>query len=689
MSVNDSLLEVYIYENSQLLEQLEGILLTAEKVKSLSDEHVDEIFRVMHTIKGGSAMMSFDSMAKMSHAIEDLFSYVRERRPRSDDWSQIIDIVLSATDFLKNGLAQITSGGQVADSPSTLMDEIKDYVSQLKKRVIEPKAEPKVPEGTAEADLELDARFYRAKVTFEPDCKMENVRAFGIVTSISDLCSRLAHVPEDILGTDSDEQIVINGFLLYMRTDADPEVLKKNIMQTLFLKTLEFAEIPADSPELPKELVDAAPAEPEAAPPAKAAAPDAAKAAAPEAPKAAPAAAAPADLKQSLISVNINKLDKLMNLVGEIVSTETMVIASPDILGLELDNFTKSARLLRKLTDELQDVVMSIRMIPVSSTFHKMNRIVRDMCKKVNKEAELVIIGEETEVDKNIIDHLADPLMHIIRNSMDHGLETAEEREAKGKNPVGRIVLEARNTGGDVIIIQSDDGRGLNRERILKKAAERKMLTKPESEITDKEAFSYVLLPGFSTKDQVSEFSGRGVGMDVVRKNIEKVGGTMSLESAPDKGTTVTIKIPLTLAIMDGMQIRVGNAVYVIPVLSISQSFKVAPGVADIIVDPNGNEMLLKSGECYPIINLSRRYNIPGAVESYTDGIMILVEADNQKACLFADALIGEIQAVVKPVPAFAARNTGRAHDLAGCTIMGDGCISLILNVGSLLSAGQ
>ncbi|PKM96539.1 MAG: hypothetical protein CVU79_12935, partial [Elusimicrobia bacterium HGW-Elusimicrobia-3] len=236
---------------------------------------------------------------------------------------------------------------------------------------------------------------------------------------------------------------------------------------------------------------------------------------------------------QKMISVNVDKLDNLMNLVGELMITESMVTQCPEVAVIQSENFHKASIELHKITVELQDMVMSIRMVPLSTTFVKMNRIVRDMCKKLHREVELDLYGEETEVDKNIIEHISDPLMHIIRNAIDHGIESEEERLAKGKEKVGHIVLEAKNVGSDVLIVIKDDGRGLDKTRILEKARQNDLLTKPVEETSDREIFKLVLLPGFSTKENITEFSGRGVGMDVVTKNLEEVGGTVRVNFTP------------------------------------------------------------------------------------------------------------------------------------------------------------
>ena len=381
--------------------------------------------------------------------------------------------------------------------------------------------------------------------------------------------------------------------------------------------------------------------------------------------------------------MNVAKLDKLMDLVGEMVIAEAMVIQNPDLRGLELENFHTASRHLHKITTELQDMVMSIRMVPLANTFHKMHRIVRDMCKKLDKEVKLEIIGEETEVDKNIIEHISDPLMHLVRNSIDHGIELPSEREAKGKPAVGIITLEAKNSGSDVLVIIRDDGKGLNKEKILSRARENELLTKPENEMTDKEIYNLIFIPGFSTKEKISEFSGRGVGMDVVTKNIEEVGGSASIDSIEGKGTTITLKIPLTLAIIDGMTVRVGHSRYTIPITAIKESFR--PGENDVFRDPDGNEMIMVRGECYSILRLHKCYDVKTDITEFTEGILIMVEQDERIICLFADELVGQQQVVVKTLPNYI-KNTRKIQGLAGCTLLGDGSISLILDVAGIVS---
>ena len=394
-------------------------------------------------------------------------------------------------------------------------------------------------------------------------------------------------------------------------------------------------------------------------------------------------------MKQNLISVNLMKLDSLMDIVGEIVITESMVTSSPELKLLprdSFDNFMKSGRQLRKLTDDLQDIAMSLRMVPISGVFQKMNRIVRDMNQKLGKDVRLKIIGEDTEVDKTIVDSIQDPIMHIVRNSMDHGIEeTKEERIAAGKDPQGEIILSASHTSSEVVISVSDDGYGMDPHKLLAKAKEKGLLTKPESEYTRKEALSLIMVPGFSTNQAVTEYSGRGVGMDVVKKNVESVGGTVSISSEDGAGTTMTMKIPLTLAIVDGMKVTVGNSIFTIPISNIRQSFKVRDN--QIILDEYGNEMVERMGSFYPIIRLHNFYRLDTQVTSAEDGILLWVEASDRSYCLFVDDLIGEQQVVVKPLPTYLNSFELKNYGITGCTILGDGNISIILDILSLHAA--
>ena len=667
MSQSDSLLEVYIFENLQLLDQLETHMLSAEKAERFTEAQVDAIFRILHTVKGSSGMMSFDGLAHLSHAMEDLFSFIRDNKAKAYDHRKVCDLVFAAQDFLKSEIERLQDGILPDKDPKALLEEIAQYHQQLKSGNPAPsadaapaaaKTEP-VPAAPAQAEASPGAKRYEAKIRFEKDCKMENVRAFGIVKSIEQLCSVITTIPADVLQDGSDDYIAEHGFTLTMVSEASLEQLKEQISSNFFIAKLELNEL--------AQAADAA------------AAKQAEKAEA----TAQAAELSSAHQKQNYMSVRLEKLDKLMDLVGEIVISESTVTKNPEVTSLRIDSFEKAARHLRKLTDELQDTVMSIRMIPISATFHRLERILRDICKKTDKQAELMISGEDTEMDKSVIDNLGDPLMHIIRNSIDHGIEEPAVRLKKGKPAAGRITVDARNNGGEVLIVVSDDGRGLDREKILKKGIEAGLVKKPENEMTDKEIYSLIFAAGFSTNQVVTEFSGRGVGMDVVQRNVEKMGGSISVDSVPDRGMSVQFRIPLTLAIITGMQVSVAGSIFILPLLSITKSFKPSPG--EVFNDPDGNEMILIRGKCYPVVRLHRLFNIEGAKTRPEDGILVLLEGDQHSYCLFVDSLIGEQQTVIKPLPPYITRSLGWQHGIAGCTILGDGSVSLILDVNGLL----
>jgi len=497
---------------------------------------------------------------------------------------------------------------------------------------------------------------------------MENMRAFAIVHNLKKISEIISYFPEDIIENNKSAEVIQkNGFEIEFKTELDFENVKSILSETIFLKDLKLELIN------PSENSDRGSAIETAVSKTGGTIGDSQG-------KSAIKQALKQSVKQSMISVNVTKLDKLMDLVGELVISQAMVIQNPDLEGLELNNFNKAASQLQKLTNELQDAVMSIRMVPLSATFQKMHRVVRDMSKKLNKDIKLEIIGEETEVDKNIIEHLSDPLTHLVRNAVDHGIEPVEERIKKGKSRTGTITLEARNEGGDVWIFVKDDGRGLDKDSILKKVTERGLLKKAENELTDREIYSYIFLPGFSTNDKVTEYSGRGVGLDVVNKNIKEIGGTIQVDSVYGAGMTVSIKIPLTLAILDGMKVRVGKAVYIIPITSIREAFKVQESA--IIRDENNNEMIMLRGECYPVIRLHEFFKIKADTEKLTEGVILVVENEMKKACLFADEILGVQQVVLKTLPRYIKKIKG----ISGCTVTGSGNVSLIIDVPGMLN---
>ena len=801
------MVDMYIFETTSLLEQLDQILMKTENENSFGEEEINEIFRIMHTIKGSSAMMGLDNMSHLAHAIEDMFYIIREDKPVISDMRSLYDLVFTASDLLKAEIDLVQDEDSEPTDFSDTMTKIKDFAAMLKNGGAAPApAAPAAAAAPEAAAPEADAgemvtvttgggdNTTTVKVTFEEDCKMENLRALLVINNIRNECSMLKFEPEDIEdNSDTAKVIVENGFIIHFTpAQTTPEDIISLIGSTMNVKTCEIVsmggqksiEVPAytlttvkvefvedckmenlralmvinnireecdqlaftpadietnqsdaqtirdngfiinfksgygddaiikiieETPNVDKVTVikhgsdtPAAASAPAPAPQAEQAVqpaqPAAAPAPAPAAPKAEakPAAAEkpaekkhtegkPSAAKQSLISVNLYKLDQLLDMVGEIVITEAMVTSNPDLKGLRLDNFQKAARQLRKLNSELQDIVMSIRMVPISGAFNKMSRIVRDMKVKLNKDVDLVFEGEETEVDKSIIDNLNDPLMHMVRNSMDHGIEEhAEDRIAAGKSAKGKITLSAYSSSGEVVIVVADDGMGMNPEKLLDKAEKNGILTKPRSEYTEKEALNLIMLPGFSTNETVTEYSGRGVGMDVVRQNIEKCGGTVSVDSKLGEGTSFIIKIPLSLSIVDGMEVSVGSSIFTIPISYIKESFKLKPN--QVLRDTDGKEMVMIRGECYPLIRLYELYDLNGADSDLYSGIIILVESDGKCACLLADELIGEQQVVVKPFPPLLNNFNVKQNGMSGCSILGDGSITIILDISNIIS---
>ncbi len=677
----ESLMEAFIYETTTLLEQLDEIMLESEKERNISGDNINEIFRIMHTIKGSAAMMGFTGISNMAHSVEDVFYIIRENPSYLDMvCDAVFDLVFQASDFLKQEIENVQGEDYQENDPTPIIQRLEQQAAIMKGEEAAPKEQVDASADSISDVPQIEGgNVHYIRVKFEDGCQMENIRAFALVNQVKDLCEELKTVPEN---PEKDaslcEEIVQNGFLLIVKPHNSIDEIEKVVETALNVQSYEIEQPPAL--EQPKSEAVEQPVM-EEQPPVSIAKQEAEK------PKSQPqpAAAPKVNAKQSLISVNQSKLDHLMDLVGELVTAESIVASNPDLKGQRLDNFTKSIRELRKLTDELQDVVMSIRMVPLNGTFQKMNRIVRDMCKKLGKRVDLVTEGGETEVDKTINDAIADPFMHMIRNSMDHGIESVEERIASGKSEVGQIKLSARNAGGEILIDIADDGQGLDTHKLLQKARNNGLLVKAESDYTDKEIFHLIMLPGFSTNEQVTEFSGRGVGMDVVRKNVEKVGGSISIDSTKGKGTTFTIKIPLTLAIMDGMDISVGDTTFTIPITSIKQSFKITDG-SQVFFNTDGKEMIMLRGECYPIVRLHELFQIPTEITDLQSGIMIQVESSNNIFCIFADELIGEQQVVVKPFPPFFNKYGLKDSGLSGCTILGDGNISLIIDVRNLVS---
>ncbi len=394
------------------------------------------------------------------------------------------------------------------------------------------------------------------------------------------------------------------------------------------------------------------------------------------------ASAGAANATTGFVKVDTVKLDSLIDLVGELVIAESMVVQDRELKQVPSRSLSRNLAQLHRITSELQRTAMSLRMVPIRATFQKMNRLVRDLAGKQQKKVQLVLSGEDTELDRNIVEEISDPLIHMIRNAVDHGVELPDVRSAHGKIATGRIHLRAFHRGGNIVIQIQDDGNGLNKERLLAKARD-KGLVKPEEQLSDPEIYNLIFAPGFSTADQVTEISGRGVGMDVVRRNIEKLRGKVEIETVLGQGTTFTIYLPLTLAIIDGMIVGVSEERYIIPTLSVRESFR--PKREMISTVQARGELVNVRGRLSPLLRLHQFFQRPAKVLDPTEGIVVVVESGSQTRCLLVDELIGKQEVVIKSLGGALKKNPS----LAGGAVLGDGRVGLILNVDALVRLDQ
>lgn len=695
----DEMLDVYLYECEQLLENLSGIVLERKDDVSFAEDDINEIFRTMHTIKGSSAIMMYDNIAHVSHKLEDLFYYLRESKPDNVPHLELVEHVLSVSDFIEGELDKIKSGSEADGSEEALVEELDHFLARIKGEIEEQEEE--APEKPQEEELmqfyippveTATSRYYKVVVHYPKDTQMANIRAYSVVYSLKELAQDLIYKPEDIITNEASAEVILkDGFQMFLETAAGKEEILQ-LVDDGYAEKVDFEEITkkeydvlcgiavpeegSDSMMLTADDFTDSMAEPkkEIAPGDFVVKKEAGKS----------KKAAKSQQKQSsIISVNVKKMDALMDLIGELVIAEAVVLQNPDLKvpGLDLTNFQKASAQLAKITTELQEVIMSMRMMPLTNVFQKMKRIVFDVSRKLGKDIDLEMIGENTEVDKNIIESISDPLMHLVRNAVDHGIEEdANTRIDCGKNPQGKIVLEAKNEGGKVYVTVRDDGKGLSKEKLYRKAKKNGLTGNKEmSEFTDKEIYRFITMPGFSTKEVVTEYSGRGVGMDVVVKNIQNIGGRLDIDSKEGYGSEMTLVIPLTLAIINGIVVKVGNSSFVLETSSIKEFVRV--GEEKIVDDPSGDDFIVLKGECYPFIRLDERYGIQSSDENPEDRIIVVLEHEGQQICVLIDELIQEQEIVVKPIPSY----IGKVQGLSGCTQLGDGTIALIIDIAGLM----
>lgn len=704
---SDEFISIFLSEAKEIVEGLENDLVLLEDNKS-DEDLLNKIFRSAHTLKSSAGTVGFTTMSELNHVAENLLEKVRSGK--LDVTPQMITVLLEFLDTVKLMLQNIVDGKSETDGVTNI-DSLKAKIKAIAdgndpaaatpapKPAEAPKAEeksaetPKSEEKSSETasgsggsnsfhiDMGFKATIFDNGI--DPLMFLNDLRAIGTISNLKIECNNLP----TILNLE-DPYVCYTQFSLDFDTNAPDEQV-----QNIFLFVIDDndinivntkADIKDDDEAKPAE---AAPAKTEEAPKAE------------EAPKteAKPAETAnnnaPANNNQpaaavhkaakvqapSTVRVDTRKLDSLMNLIGELVIAQSRIMQLTQ--SLDIDNGLKEAvSSMDRTSRQIQEEVMNIRMMPIGPIFNQFHRYVRDLNLELNKEVKLVLKGETTEIDKNMLEQLSDPLKHMIRNSMDHGIEkTKEERIARGKPEYGTITMSAAHQEGHVVIEVSDDGNGLNKEKIFKKAVERGLLSK-DGKYSDIEIYRTIFAPGVSTADKITDISGRGVGMDVVRANVEKMKGKIEIKSVEGKGSTFIVKLPLTLAIIEGITFALGAQIYIMPLISIIEQIK----VKNEQVKPfEGKGEMIKIREEYlPLIRLHKVFEIDTQVENIEDGIVVVVEAGYRRCAIFVDELLDQQQVVIKSLDSAFDKHAG----IAGGTILGDGRIALIIDIQGLVN---
>jgi two-component system chemotaxis sensor kinase CheA len=706
--------QVFFDETEELLAEMEKLLLAID-IDAPDEEDLNAIFRAAHSIKGGAGTFGLNDLTEVTHVLESLLDKIRKGEMALS--SEHVDAFLVAKDVLKmqlDGHRLQTPVDQEAVADARMMLESLSQ-GDVPKPMPTASLEMASNSSAAKAPVAGDVRQFRVELPKVSERDVEALMAeLGLLGQISKTVLEDGRAVFTLLGHGTADDIVaICSFIL------DPNDLKINeeaaprVMSAAEAKAAQeaaqgygfFEPLSADEqsaaekaaqeekqgygffdnfePPAAKESGEAA-AEPVAAP-----ASAAATAAAPAAPQHDDKKTARREAEKvahnaetSSIRVGIEKVDQLINLVGELVITQAMIEQRTGSLDpMEHERLLNSVSQLTRNTRDLQEAVMSIRMMPMDYVFSRFPRMVRDLASKLGKRIEFITHGAATELDKGLIERIVDPLTHLVRNSIDHGIEMPEVRRAAGKSETGKLSLSAGHQGGNIVIEVTDDGGGLNREKILAKAKSQGMPvtdTMPDSDV-----WQLIFAPGFSTAEIVTDVSGRGVGMDVVKRNITAMGGVVDIRSAKGFGTTISISLPLTLAILDGMSIKVGEEIYILPLGYVVESLQPAP---EDIKEITGQGRVIKvRGDYLPLIPLYQMFGIEPRFTDPSQGIVVILESEGKKAALFIDDLVGQQQVVVKNLES----NYRKVAGISGATILGDGGVSLIIDVAALLRSSR
>ena len=675
--------QIFFEEAGENLDLMEQMLLNLN-LETADDEALNGIFRCAHSVKGGAATFGFADVAELTHQMESLLD--RLRRHELHPNSAMVDVLLESADASRSLLARHQAGGEGDVLPtSDLVRRISELAAGQTPVVVAAPAQrvgALLPVAAVQIDTKptrsLEVRIGPLERIEQADAVQELFRDIPGLGSISALPTEAKNTRLFLVETESTDEDLLDLFAFHVSRDyiqikamgVSPNVVYEDVLIARSsddpLPGAPLAAFPGFG------FFDGAPGAPTAAAP-----PDprlASKAVVPK-PSSANAVAPP---EAATIRVAISKVDQLINLVGELVITQAMLAQNSRALDPAVyQQLLSGLADLDRNTRDLQESVMSIRMIPMSIVFSRFPRMLRDLANKLGKKVDFVTQGEATELDKGLVEKITDPLTHLVRNSCDHGVESPAERLAAGKPETGTITLSASHQGGSIVIEVRDDGKGMSRERILSKAKERGLDV--SDQMSDAEVWQLIFAPGFSTAEVVTDVSGRGVGMDVVKKNIAALNGTVEIDSAEGYGMKVSVRLPLTLAIMDGMSVGVGGEVYILPLSSVVESFQVKGDAVSTV--GQGSQLVKVRDEYMPVIELEKIFQIPRFDYEKSCDIMVVVEADGSRVALLVDELLGQQQVVVKNLES----NYRKVPNVSGATILGDGKVALILDTGALV----
>ncbi|MDB5765721.1 MAG: cheA2 [Collimonas fungivorans] len=648
--------QTFFEEADELLAEMEQLLLGLD-MDAPDSEHLNAIFRAAHSIKGGAATFGFVALTDTTHLLENLLDRARHQEIRLR--KEMIDAFLETKDVLQEQISAYRAGAEpdpdmVARICAVLQQLAQEENAGVGGKAAVPASAPvAAPLPAVAGGSQLRVRFSRIS---ESDRKL--------------LSAELENLGEVVAQTQGEDSLT-----LWLETSCEADDI---IAVCCFIIDIDQIDIVQEAAAQPA----AEPVAAVAAEPAKVIA-IATAAALPKAVAAAAIPATPAAAKESSsIRVDVEKVDQIINLVGELVITQSMLAQTAATLDPVLhERLLNGMGQLERNARDLQESVMSIRMMQMDYVFSRFPRLVRDLTDKLGKQVQLVTFGKATELDKSLIERIIDPLTHLVRNSLDHGIEKPEQRIAAGKDPVGELLLSAQHQGGNIVIEVSDDGAGLNREKILAKAIQQGMVL--SDTISDDEVWQLIFAPGFSTAEKITDVSGRGVGMDVVKRNIQEMGGHVEIASRQGNGTTTRIVLPLTLAILDGMSVKVGNEVYILPLNYVIESLQ--PRAADIHSVSNEEQVLHVRGEYLPLTELHRVFSVADARTDPTQGIVVILHGEGKRFALLVDQLVGQHQVVVKNLET----NYRKVPGISAATILGDGSVALIVDVGALQRAGR